>query len=91
MHKIIHGNAPPLLVKRFKENNSRHTHVLSLPRPNMTLCKTSLAYSGGWLWNNLPNFLRNISSLSKFKKKYVQYLTSMSNCTRLQPTMFSHS
>ena len=49
---------------------------LKVPHPNMSLYKSSLAYSGSTLWNSLPLTIRGSSSIFSFKFLVRNYLTS---------------
>ena len=74
MFKILSGAAPHSLTSKFEVNNARHSHKIVVPRPRIDLYKSSLHYSGGMLWNNLPNTLKNISSLQVFIRSLHKYL-----------------
>ena len=90
MHKIINGYAPKYLSGSFQTNDARHSHKLRLPRPNITLFKSCLCYSGGMLWNNLPVSLKRTCNSNAFKKKLRDYLFEISS-SNLLPTMYAHS
>ena len=44
-------------------------HKLSLPRPRTNYLKRSFSYSGALLWNSLPENVREIKSVRKFKEQ----------------------
>ena len=67
MHSIVYGSAPNNIINLFTVNESRHNHTLSFPRPKNNLYKTSLLYSGGTAWNNLPKHLKSIKGKQSFK------------------------
>ena len=69
MHNVINGNSTPKITDMFKQNQFRHNHTLSLPRPRNNIYKSSFLYSGGNLWNNLPEALKIIKNKSTFKKR----------------------
>ena len=58
IHKIMSGKVPPSLRAKFSLNQSRHSGKLNIPIPRIDLFKSSLVYSGGVLWNALPDSLR---------------------------------
>ena len=88
MHKILCGNAPSSLMSMFSFNDYRHSHKVNLPLPTIILCKSSLTYSGGWLWNHIPDYLKAESNLKTFKSKLHQYLMNASDLTSLYPNMY---
>ncbi len=67
MFKILSGSAPPALVNSFSRNETRHKHKLVIPLPRIDLFKSSLAYSGGDLWNKISNKINILTNLSTFK------------------------
>ena len=74
MHKIMRGFAPPYLSSKFSINYARHSKTISTPLPRIDLFKSSLSYSGGTLWNNLPKGLTEIKNYKTFKKNFHTYL-----------------
>ena len=76
MYKILSGSAPIALTELFYINKYRHRQHISIPRPRLDLYKSSLAYSGGYLYNSLPETLKNQPNLQKFKKAMYLYLRS---------------
>ena len=53
-----------------------------VPRANMSLFKSSLAYNGPKLWNNLPNEIKNMNSLYSFKISLKDYIMKQPNSLR---------
>ena len=49
-------------------------HILGIPRHNTEFFKRSLQYSGVSMWNELPNSIRNYSSLHTFKAYLHKYI-----------------
>ena len=88
MHKILYGNAPSSLINMFTFNNYRHSHKLNLPFTTIILCKSSLTYSGGWLWNHIPKSLKSESSLKVFKSSFHNYLMTLPDVIFLHPKMY---
>jgi hypothetical protein len=74
MQKIMSGKAPPTLFAKFSLSESRHTSKINVPIPRIDLFKSSLVYSGGVLWNSLPDSLRVPVSTTTFKSRYSAYL-----------------
>eukprot|EP00745_Piridium_sociabile_P005256 TRINITY_DN13198_c1_g1_i9.p1 TRINITY_DN13198_c1_g1~~TRINITY_DN13198_c1_g1_i9.p1 ORF type:complete len:100 (-),score=11.41 TRINITY_DN13198_c1_g1_i9:139-438(-) len=74
MYNVVNGLAPKKIIKNFVINENRHTHKLSFPRPRNNMYKSSLTYSGGTLWNGLPDILKLCTSKQTFKKALKQYL-----------------
>ena len=73
MYKILSGRAPSL-SSEFIVNDRRHTHKIMLPRPKLDIFKTSLMYSGGFLWNSLLSNNNVGTSLHSFKLNYHKHL-----------------
>ena len=88
MHKIFHGNAPLSLKDMFKVNEFRHSHTIDLPLPKITLFKSSLSYSGSWLWNRLPPFLKSETNLNRFKILFHDFLMKHTNPASFVPQMY---
>ena len=77
MFKYYHG-ALPLNLRHFlrvcdKHHYSTHTATsscLSPPKPRIELLKRSLLDSGPFVWNSLPNHLKQATSILSFKRLY---------------------
>lgn len=80
MHKIVLGRVPDYLTKRIllTETSSSRTKKLNVPLPRIDLYKTSLAYSGPFLWNGLPVSLRQPLSVASFRRHTFLYMLSSS-------------
>jgi hypothetical protein len=77
MHKIIHGNAPVYLKQLFREAPSRYSvfkRNLACPKPRVDIYKTSVAYSGAFVWNALPLHHKSIFKLSSFRSHTTKLL-----------------
>ena len=48
--------------------------MLSFPRPRNNLLKAGLLYSGGAMWNNLPQRLKSIANKHTFKTALKKHL-----------------
>ena len=78
MYRVLGNEAPEYISNLYthtlsRYSNSRNYH-LSLPRPRTDLLKTSISFSGAYLWNNLPLTVRSCQSLSSFKRKFRAHL-----------------
>ena len=91
--KSLNGNVPVSISNIFSYVRDRHNHstrnadnsLLTIPRPNSSLYKRSLAYNGAVTWNELP--LTVCSSLQSFKHNYkVSILHNI--CISCYPILF---
>ena len=76
MYKVVSNMAPPYLCNIFEHSQTRYDNSrsdLKPIRPRIDLVKTSLAFSGVSLWNSLPLYLRERSSISSFKINLRKY------------------
>ena len=74
-HKIYNDQAPPYLSPLLKKAPQRYGSTkLILPLPRIDLFKSSLSYSGSAIWNMLPDYHKQITSFSKFKKQLLIYI-----------------
>ena len=46
------------------------------PRPQKEIFKQSLIYSGPVIWNNLPDYLKNIETTDSFHKQCIRWMKS---------------
>lgn len=82
MFKIFNGLAPEYLFDNFTpvtQIHDRHLRSASQsqlysPRPNTELFRKSFSYSGSMIWNKLPTYIKNASSLNNFKSMYIQWI-----------------
>ena len=82
MFKAIHGLAPHYLcndvtmVVDVHGYNTRSSENMNLYVPKYTkeICKRSFAYKGSMLWNDLPDEVKESSSLDAFKSNYRFYI-----------------
>ena len=73
MYRVLSNEVPGYISNLYthtpsRYSNSRNYH-LNLPRPGIDIFKTSISFSGSYLWNNLPLTVRSCLSLSSFKRK----------------------
>ena len=70
VHKIYNERTPSYLQKLIEKPPERYNSKnLIPPLPRIDLYKGSLSFSGTYLWNKLPQELKNISSENVFKKR----------------------
>ena len=75
MFKYYHSAIPPNLRHFFLSLCDKHNYstrsatftCLSLPKQHTELLKISLLYSGPFVWNGLPNHLKQATSILSFK------------------------
>ena len=77
MYKTIHDLAPEYLQRLFSQRHAEYNlrnleDKLTLPKPNTNYLKRSFCFSGAYLWNNLPQYLRNADSIGQFKRTIKQ-------------------
>lgn len=77
MYKILHGISPNYLSDLVVMEQDVHDYQLRgheldiyLPKVNVEKYRQSLMYSGGQVWNNLNNHLKNINTVNTFKRQY---------------------
>ena len=76
MHRVVTGNAPPVIIEQFSLNTIRQSKRLVVPLPRIDLFKTSFMYSAANCWNNLPISLKTISSYHGFKTSLKKHFLS---------------
>jgi hypothetical protein len=78
MFKIINDKSPNYLQQLFKFSSSQyssHRRNLAFPKPRVDIYKTSLSYDGVAVWNSLPVPLRNLSTVTAFKRHLHSFIT----------------
>ena len=77
MFKSLSEKAPVYLQNLFHERstdydlrNSFHKLTLRCPGPRTYYFKRSFSYSGALWWNSLPENVREITSVGKFKEQF---------------------
>ncbi len=75
MYQVNNGMVPDYLIDLFKKTNTLHSYETRqaefnflLPKPNTNFRKKSLSYRGALAWNDLVPNLKNLKSLTTFKK-----------------------
>ena len=75
LYRLLSNEAPEYISNLYTHTPSRsRNYHLSLPRPRIDIFKTSISFSGAYLWNNLPLTVRSCQSLSSFKRKLREHL-----------------
>ena len=74
MFKSMNEQAPAYLQNLFHKRSTDYDlrnsfHKLTLHRPRTNYLKRSFSYSGALLWNSLPENVRAIKSVKKFKEQ----------------------
>ena len=79
MYRVLSNEAPEYVSNLYTHTHSltlfqlRNYH-LSLPRPRIDIFKTSVSFSGAYLWNKLPLIVRSCQSLISCKRKLRAHL-----------------
>lgn len=76
MFKCLHGLAPDYLANQFtfhseisdRENVRFHPMDVYIPFPRLELFRNTFLYNGAVLWNDLPNGLKECTTLDAFKR-----------------------
>ena len=82
MFKAVHGLAPHYLCNDVTmivdvhgyDTRSSENMNLYVPKYTKEICKRSFAYKGSMLWNDLPDEVKESSSLDAFKSNYRFYI-----------------
>jgi hypothetical protein len=69
--KILSNKPSHSYSTRFRDNN-----MINLPSFSKSKCQSSFIFKGTALWNALPIHLKEIKTLSPFKKRLMDYLLS---------------
>ena len=72
LYRVLSNETPDYISNLYTHTPSRYH--LSLPRPRIDISKTSISFSGVYLWNKLPLTVRSYQSLSSFKRKLRAHL-----------------
>ena len=78
MHNIMNNKAAKYLASFIKQpcriqSNPRKT-IIPLPLPRIDIYKSSLSFSGVFVWNSLPENIINIKSFNIFKQKLKAFM-----------------
>lgn len=81
-YKIMNKLSPESLWDKFQQRSSqsnyatRYCRDLQIPRLNTEYAKKSYYYSAMKVWNNIPVDIRELPTISRFKKELKEYLKS---------------
>ena len=75
MFKCLHANNS---IVNFAKASQRHKYVtrfasngkLTLLKPHTNYNKNSISCYGPFLWNSIPNFIKNSANIQSFKNQY---------------------
>ena len=81
MYKIFNNLTPSYLQDYFSFTSGIHQrslrstteNLLYVPKPNIELFRYLLSYSGSKIWNAIPNHVKQSTSITQFKIKYLQW------------------
>ena len=75
------NKAPPYLSEFLLNPPARYeSNKYIVPRPRIDMYKSSFAFCGSSVWNNLPPKIRAVKSIGAFKNNLRKHLLSQ-NCT----------
>ena len=74
LQKQLEYNKVFFMYSLLSNKAPEYNYHLSLPRPRIDIFKTSVSFSGAYLWNNLPLTVRSCQSLSSCKRKLCAHL-----------------
>ena len=87
MFKVANSLVPQYICDLFQRRSeiAPHTSLRSItnqkftiPKPNLTLYKDSISYSGQVVWNSIPNQIKYSRNCSSFSENVVIWLTTLS-------------
>ena len=81
MFKSLNGLSPDYLKYEFTQISDVHSHPLRSsanlqlysPKPNSELYRKSFAYSGIYICNSVPVYIKNAKSLNQCKAYCIKY------------------
>ena len=79
MFKLCHGHIPNWVMKLEVVGNShfrntRQTSHLVVRRTRTKLADRALSVKGPVLWNDLPNYVKTITSMPVFKRELQKFI-----------------
>lgn len=75
MYKVMKSDVPGYLQSHFSHATKRYgSQNLIPPIPRLDLYKSSLAFSGTFLWNSIPIHIRNTTSVKSFRRQFHSHL-----------------
>ena len=85
VYKVVNKLCPESLWDMYEQRcnlssyNTRNNRDLLIPKVNLEHRKKGFRYSGIKIWNDIPLEIRELSSLTLFKKKLKGYLLNNDN------------
>ena len=89
MYKIANNVAPIYLIDLFQmrgnANNLNNTQLklrsmsnrnFLIPKPKINLFKNSFSYSGALVWNSIPLWIKNSSTIESFTNNCLKWMNS---------------
>jgi len=81
VYMSINNIAPSYLNDKFTLSSNIHNRVLRsannselyVPKPRLEFSRKSLSYSGAKIWNGLPLYIREATTIQQFKCLYLQW------------------
>ena len=82
MYKTLRGDAPDYLQNAFTFTTDIHsrllrsssTYQLYSPKPNTELFRHTFVFSGTSIWNSIPLYIKNSTSIQHFKTLYLRWV-----------------
>ena len=75
-----------LFVRKGSNYNLRNLNILEQPKVNtISHGLNSIVYHGPKMWNNLPNEMKNVNSVNKFKLQLKKYKNVLCDCSYCLP------
>ena len=82
MFTIMNGQAPVYLVNMFTQTNSMHDHNtcggtnIRVEKYNIStgIGQRTFAYRGTKVWNNIPELIKNATSVECFKSMFLKHV-----------------
>ena len=69
----MRGNGSDLNSSQLNLRSTSNKNFL-IPKPKISLFKSSLSYSGALVWNSIPLRIKNSSTLESFTNKYLKWM-----------------
>lgn len=85
MYKVVHSLVPQYIRDLFQLRadtlpdtslRSVSNQIFYIPKPNISLFKKSLSYSGPVIWNTIPSDIKNSSTINIFTRNIVEWITN---------------
>jgi len=81
IYKLYKNNSPQYILKMLQPTSIIHNYNtrnhLFIPKTNSKYSKFTFDYFGSHFWNNIPLVIRNNENIYLFKKKLIEYLSTL--------------